>query len=159
MILQIVTTDHFLPPFPYPLRVILDYFVVLPTHSWPQFPQCGGDTRRQGSARVQESWRVLEVGPNPAVWSLSSLWKETEGALPDSHKMTFNKPFMCLFPPKWSELLKGPWGPCIHNWSPCTQPGSLQSFGICQRTGFVFSANLSGTVLAPYAVFPGMVIV
>lgn len=36
------------------------------------------------------------------------------------------------------------------------KPGSMQPFGI--GTGFVSSASLSGTVLAPYATSPGMVI-
>lgn len=47
---------------------------------------------------------------------------------------------------------------CPQVWPVHTQPGSMQRFGICERTWFIFSANLSGAVLTPYAAFLGTVI-
>lgn len=143
----------FSSPFPYLLWVILGLFEFFLTHSWRQSSQCRRYTRRQPVH--QEKLRALEEGHDPAAWSLTSpLCKETEGALPESPKTTFSKPFVCLFPPKMLRLHEGGTRAlCPQVWPVRIQPGSMQPFGICERTWFVFSANLSGTVLTPYATF------
>lgn len=109
----------------------------------------------------QEEWRALEEGHSQQCDRYLLLCSRRQKDCCQSPIKGLSGRHSCVcFLPKRSDSLNEapglglalcPSGGPVH-----TQPGSMPSFGICERTWF--SARLSGAGLSPYAAFSGIVI-